>query len=133
MYILVGRCFFSSGKDVCSIFYCKIICDVPKITKKTLSLCFKARPPVSMIKRHHSCHFQAQWMQKWCGSSLQSPSLHLHHQNKKGEATNRQTKKQTHCYAKISKFKNFKNFNSYTHTYINQSAVLCTTMMCACA
>jgi hypothetical protein len=41
---------------------CKIIIDVPKITcpKWMLSLCFKARPPFSMMKKHHSHHFQAQ-------------------------------------------------------------------------
>jgi hypothetical protein len=104
--------------------------DVPKITKETLSFHSKARHPFSIMKESHPHCFQAQRRQEWCGSSLQSPSLH--HSNKK---TTRivpgQTKNQTHWDAKISKFKKIQKFNFNVHAYINYGnyvAVLRTAM-----
>jgi hypothetical protein len=76
-----------------------------KSQKETLSFCFKAGRPLTMMKKHHSHSFQTQRRQEGCCSCLQSPSCHRPKQKRRGD----RTKNQTHWCAKISKFKKFKN------------------------
>ena len=57
--------------------------------KEMLSLCFKARHPISIMKESHPHRFQVQRRREQCGCSLQSPPSC--HPKTKGEATNTHT------------------------------------------
>jgi hypothetical protein len=79
-----------------------------------LSLCFKARPPFSMMKKHHSCHSRRKEGENDAAALSKVQILTI--QNKKDD---RQTnKKPNSLVCKISKFKKIKN-SILTHTYIN--------------
>jgi hypothetical protein len=87
---------FGFGKDVRSIFYCKIIMDVPKITKMDAFFLFQSKTSIFHDEETSCASFpgakKARMMQQ------HSPNSILTIKTKK--TTDKQTKNQTHWYAK---------------------------------
>jgi hypothetical protein len=79
-----------------------------KSPKWMLSLCFKARHTFSMMKKHHSHHFQGR---EWCCSHLQSPPSC--HPKQKSEGTEQKANSLTSKNFKIQKFQ------KHTHKLIS--------------